>query len=169
MEKAEGRMKNQCLALSKSPVSTGADPPPLTRWAQAAAPAHDRWSPPCTAAASLQAGQERASHMVQGSPCQMCCATRKAQQMGQSICFAQQLHCSAREPFRLPPWDCREVWAALVIVHLESPAPEPAQIFPFTFSLDSSPAQTERRIREKKNTIGRALRLWKKQHHSQGT
>lgn len=35
-----------------------------------------------------QAGQERPFHMVQGSPCQMCCATRKAQQMGQSICFA---------------------------------------------------------------------------------
>lgn len=35
-----------------------------------------------------QAGQERTFHIVQSSLCQMYYATRKAQQMGQSICFA---------------------------------------------------------------------------------
>ena len=96
MKKAEGRKNYQCLAHSKSSgrgliyfPSCWRCPAWHTQSASRGMVIDDFL--PTLQLVHSQARQERTFHMVQGGPCQMCYATRKAQQMGQSICFAAHI------------------------------------------------------------------------------
>lgn len=119
-----------------------------------------------------QAGQERTFHIVQSSLCQMRYATRKAQQMGQSICFApyiqyglSSVHLSSLG-FLLWFTGSFELCWLLCILRTKP------QNLPKLFPLLSVMSQVQLGQKDElgwRNTIERPLRLWKKQHHSWGT
>lgn len=119
-----------------------------------------------------QAGQKIPFHTVQGSPCQMCYATRRAQQMGQGICFAAYI------PFSLSSvhlsslgfllWFTGSFALCWLLCVLRTKPQNLHKPFPLPSVLPQVQLRQKEEL-EQRNTIERAPRLWKKQHHSWGT
>lgn len=111
---------------------------------------------------------DRTFHTVQGSPCQMCYATRKAQQMHQSICFAASIQYGLNSAhlsyLGFLSWFTRSSELCWLLCILRTKPQHLHKLFP----LPSVLSQAQLRQKEElgwRNTIEIAPRLWKQQCH----